>query len=73
MEIKLPIKIIVKTNSKKTQITSYDKIRKAYKVEVKAPPEKNKANIEIEKYFSKLLKQKVKITSGKTSKTKILK
>ncbi|MFH1839704.1 MAG: DUF167 domain-containing protein [Nanoarchaeota archaeon] len=73
MEIKLPIKIIVKTNSKKTQILGYDKERKAYKVEVKAPPEKNKANTEIEKYFSKLLKQKVKIISGKTSKTKLLK
>lgn len=73
MEIKLPIKIIVKTNSKKTQIIDYNKERKAYKVEVKALPEKNKANIEIEKYFSKLFKQKVKIISGKASKTKILK
>ena len=72
MEIKLPIKIIVKTNSKKTQILSFDKERKAYKVEVKAPPEKNKANIEIEKFFSKLLKKQVRITSGRTSKTKIL-
>ena len=73
MEIKLPIKIIVKPNSKKTQILNYDEKRKAYKVEVKAPPEKNKANIEIKKYFSKLLKKPVKIISGKTSKVKILK
>ena len=73
MEIKLPIKIIVKANAKKTQILNYDSSRKAYRFEVKTPAEKNKANIEIEKYFSKLFKKPVKIISGKTSKIKILK
>jgi len=73
MEIKLPITIIVKANAKQTKILNYDSSRKAYRFEVKAPAEKNKANIEIEKYFSKLFKKQVKIASGKTSKIKILK
>ncbi len=73
MEMKLPIKIIVKTNAKETRIISYDKEREAYKVDVKAKPEKGKANLEIEKYFSKMFKKPVKIIVGKTSKIKVLK
>jgi len=73
MEIKLPIKIIVKTNAKKTQLLGYDKIRKAFRFEVKSRPEKGKANLEIEKYFSRLFMKPVKIVLGKTSKMKVLK
>jgi len=65
------LKIIAKPNSKKTEITGYDEEKKALKVNVKAPAEKNKANIEIIKYFSKLLKRKVKI-KGLSSKEKLL-
>jgi len=73
--INLPIKdsklkIIAKPNSPKTEITEVDK--DSIKLNVKAQPEKGKANKEIIKFFSKLLKKQVTIKTGKTTKTKIL-
>ena len=73
MQFNNNITIIVKANSAKNEIKEYDKNRKAYRVNIKAPAENNKANIEIIKYFSKLSKKKVKIISGQTSKKKVLK
>ena len=67
------IKIIVKPNSPNNEIVSYDKEKDAYRVNVKSPPEKNKANIEVIKFFSKLLKKKVSIVKGLKSREKILK
>lgn len=72
MEIKLPLKIIVKVNARKTQLLGYDKEREAFRFEVKAKPEQGKANLEIEKYFSKLFTKPVRIVSGKTGKIRIL-
>lgn len=66
------LKILVKTNSKKNKIIGYDKEKDAVRVEIKAPAENNKANIEIVKYFSRLLKKKVRIKSGLKSKIKLL-
>ena len=73
MEFKENIAIIVKPNSSKNELIGFDKDKNAYKVNIKASPENNKANIEIIKFFSKLSKIKVKIISGQTSKKKILK
>jgi len=42
------------------------------RVDVAAPPEDNKANREIIKFFSKLTKKKVTILTGLTSKKKVL-
>ena len=67
------LKIYVKTGCPNTGITGYDEARQAVKVNVHAPPVEGKANVEIIKYFSKLLKKKVEIKSGKTSKEKLLK
>ena len=66
-------KIIVKPNSPKNRIICFDKEKDAYRVEIKAKPEANKANIEIVKFFSKLTKKDVKIVRGLHSKEKILK
>ncbi len=66
------IAIIVRPNASKNEIKEYDKNRKAYRVNIKASPENNKANIEIIKFFSKLSGKQVKIISGHTSKKKIL-
>ena len=66
------LSIIVKPNSSKNEIKSYCNNRNALKVNIKAPAENNKANIEIIKYFSKLTKKQVKIISGLTSKKKII-
>ncbi len=66
------LKIIVKPNSLKNNITGFDKNKQALKVEIAAPPEKDKANKELIKFFSKLLKKKVKIISGSRSREKKL-
>ena len=66
-------KVIVKPNSAKNEIVKLDKERKAYRVNIKEKAEDNKANIEIIKFFSKLLKKKVKIIKGLKSKEKVLK
>lgn len=66
-------KIIVKPNSSKNKVLGFDKDRQAYRVEIKAKPEANKANVEIIKFFSKLTKKDVKIVKGLRSKEKILK
>lgn len=66
------LKIIVKVNSPKTEITGYDKNRNALKLNVNAIPEDNKANIEIVKFFKKLLKKQVKMLSGFKRKEKVI-
>ena len=66
-------KIIVKPNSSKNEIVSYDKDKKAYRVNIKAKPEDNKANVEVVKFFSKLFKKRARIVRGLKSKEKILK
>ena len=65
-------KIIVKPNSKENKIEGFDKDRNAYRISIKARPENNKANIGIIKFLSKLLKKKIRITSGLKSKEKIV-
>ena len=67
------LKILVKPNSKKNEILGYDENRKAVKVAIAAQAEKGKANLEVIKFFSKLLGKQVKIKSGLASKEKLLK
>ena len=66
------LKIIVKPNARDNEIISFDSERDALRVSIAAPAEDNKANIEVVKFFSKLLKKKVKIKSGLRSKEKLL-
>lgn len=66
------LKILAKPNSPKTEIVVWDESRSALRVNVHAKPEDNEANIEVVKFFSKLLKKKVVIKSGLRSKEKIL-
>jgi uncharacterized protein (TIGR00251 family) len=66
------LKILVKPNSVKTEILKWDDEKKALRVNVHAKPEDNEANIEVVKFFSKLLKKKVVIKSGLRSREKLL-
>ena len=66
-------RIIVKPNSRENKIGGFDSNRKAYIISIRAKPEGNKANIEIIKFLSKLLKKRVGIASGFKSKEKIIK
>jgi len=67
------LKIIVRPNSSKNEILGFIPEKQALKVSIKAPPEENKANIEIIKFFNKLTKKQTRIISGLTSKEKLLK
>ncbi len=67
------LKIIVKPNSRENKIALWDNSRQALKVEISAPADKNKANVEVIKFFSKLTRKKTRIISGPASKEKILK
>ena len=74
MEIKAnKFKIIVKPNAMENKIDEFDENKKAYRVSIRAKPEGNKANAEIIKFLSKLLKKRVKISSGFRSKETIIK
>ena len=60
----------VKPNAKKTEITQ--KNEKVWTVSVAAPPDKDKANKELVRFLSKVLKKKVRIKSGLRSREKTL-
>ena len=62
----------MRPNSPKNEITGYDNARKAVKVNIKAPAEENKANVEVVKFFSKILGKRVKICKGIKNKIKLL-
>jgi len=66
------LRVIIKPNAKKTEILGYHEDKKAIKLAVSALPEKNKANIELIKFFSRLTKKKTTIIKGLTSKEKVI-
>ena len=67
------IKVILKPNSPKNRIIKFDSERNAYRIEIKAPAQDNKANIELIKFLSRSLKKDVKIIKGFKSKEKLIK
>ncbi|MBR9677172.1 YggU family protein [Candidatus Woesearchaeota archaeon] len=67
------LKVVVKTNSAKTQILGYDEQKKVLRIALKSQPQDGKANTELIKYLSKQLKKKIEIKNGHTSKNKTLK
>ena len=67
--VSMKIKIKVRVNQPKTEVIEKGDI---WKVNVKAKPEKNEANRELIKFFSKLFKKKVRIVKGLKSKEKTL-
>lgn len=64
------LKIKVRPNSPKTEITGHE--NHVIRVNVAAPADKDKANRELIKFLSKLLKKKVRIASGLKSREKVL-
>ena len=64
--------IIVKPNARENKIEGFNENKRAYRVSIKAKPEGNKANAEIIKFLSKLLKKRVKIAHGFKSREKII-
>ena len=70
---KKSFKVIVKPNSKKNEILGFNHLRDALIISIKAEAKNNKANNELIKFLSKLLKKRVDIIKGLKSKEKILK
>ncbi|MBI1970231.1 YggU family protein [Candidatus Woesearchaeota archaeon] len=66
------IAILVKPNARRSEILGWYESRKALRIAVAAPPEKDKANKELINFLSKLLKKKVQITHGAKSREKII-
>jgi len=66
------LRILVKPNSAKNEIVKWDPNKKALRVNIDAVPDKNKANKEVIKFFSKLLGKKAEIIKGMKSREKII-
>ena len=64
------LNIIVKPNSVKNKIVKVE--NEILRVEIKAPAFHGKANLEVVKFFSKLLSKRVKIVKGLKNKRKVL-
>ena len=71
-ELSGKVRILVKPNANKDELLGFDEEKQAWKVSIAAPPEDNKANIAVIKFFTRLTKKKVTIVTGRTSKQKIL-
>ncbi|MCP3682455.1 MAG: YggU family protein [bacterium] len=63
----------MKPNSDKNSVVGYDKEADTYRVNIKAPADKNKANKELVKFLSKTIKKRVAIASGLKSRLKFIK
>lgn len=66
------LRVFAKPGKKKSKIIGFDAARKALVVEVGAPAEGNKANMELVKFISKRLGKPVLLKSGFTGKEKVL-
>jgi uncharacterized protein (TIGR00251 family) len=65
------LKVFAKPGKKKTKVIDFNPVKKAVVIEVGAPAEENKANVELAKFLSRKLKRSVVMKSGFTSKEKV--
>ena len=65
-------KVLIKPNSAKNEIISFDENKNAYKINIIEKAEDDKANKELIKFLSKISGKKVKIKSGFKSREKII-
>ena len=66
------LSILVKPSSPISKVIGWDESKKALRVAIKAVPDKDKANKEVVKFFSKMLVKKVEIIKGMRSREKVL-
>ena len=66
------LRVHARPGKKKTAVTGFDSGRKALIVDVGAPAEGEKANVELVKFISRKLKRPVVMKSGFASKDKLL-
>jgi len=65
-------KVLAKPSCSESKIIGWDEENKAWRVEIGAPADDNKANIELIKFLSKSFKKQVRIVSGLSSRVKFL-
>ena len=68
----MKIDVIVKPNAKESRVICLDAGKKAYRVEVKAAPKDNKANLEVIKVLHKHFKKQARIVHGMSSREKVV-
>lgn len=66
------LRVIIKAGSHENKVLGFDEKKKALRIAIKEPADKNKANKELVKFLSKELGKKVLIKTGSTSKEKVL-
>lgn len=66
------LSVVIKSKARATEILGYNQEKQAVIIAVKALPEKGEANKELVKFLTKLLKKKVAVKSGFTSREKML-
>jgi len=64
--------ILVKPNAAENKIVRWDESRKRLRVEISAAADKNKANKEILRFFSRLFKKRAEIIKGLHSREKTI-
>ena len=64
--------VLVKANAKRTELLKFDEEKKVWRIAVAAPREENKANQELVRFLTKMVKKPVRIKSGLTSKQKVI-
>lgn len=64
------LSVHVTPNSKKFEVAGFDEWKKALLVKVRAPPEKGKANAEVEELLSEFFGSRVEVVSGHKSRIK---
>ena len=67
---KKAITVNARSNARKTAIISYDPGRDEYRIDVAAPAEGNRANLEIIKHLGRMTGKRPRIKSGLASKRK---
>jgi len=65
-------KVLAKPNCAKSNIIGFDVEKNAWRVDIGAPADDNKANLELIKFLSKTFKKQVRFVSGLSSREKIL-
>ncbi|HDD59492.1 YggU family protein [Thermoplasmatales archaeon ex4484_36] len=69
------VEVEVKPSGKRSAVTGYDPWRGAFRVEVRAPPVKGRANSEVEEILAELLlvrRASVRVVGGATSRHKVV-
>ena len=67
------LRVLVKPNKMRSMVEGYDAMQKALIIHIAAPPDKDKANRELIRFLSKMLKKRVEIVKGMRSRDKFVK